>query len=38
MGDYVKQNQTLLIQYGKPIEFSEYWDEYQENNAGASMP
>jgi 1-acyl-sn-glycerol-3-phosphate acyltransferase len=33
MGDYVKQNQTLLIQYGKPIEFSEYWDEYQESNA-----
>ncbi len=33
MGDYVKQNQPLLIQFGKPIEISEYWDEYVENNA-----
>lgn len=33
LGHYVKQNQTLLIQYGKPIEISEYWDQYQENNA-----
>jgi len=33
VGDYIKQNQTLLIQYGKPIELSEYWEQYQENNA-----
>ncbi|MCK4881098.1 MAG: 1-acyl-sn-glycerol-3-phosphate acyltransferase [Bacteroidales bacterium] len=33
LGHYVKQNQTLLIQYGKPIEMSEYWEQYQENNA-----
>jgi 1-acyl-sn-glycerol-3-phosphate acyltransferase len=33
VGHYVKQNQPLLIQYGKPIELSEYWEQYQENNA-----
>jgi 1-acyl-sn-glycerol-3-phosphate acyltransferase len=33
MGHYVKQNQPLLIQYGKPIEISDYWDQYEENNA-----
>ena len=33
VGHYIKQNQTLLIQYGKPIELSEYWDAYKENNA-----
>jgi len=33
VGHYVKQNQNLLIQYGKPIELSEYWEQYQENNA-----
>jgi len=33
IGHYVKQNQTLLIQYGKPIEMSEYWEEYEKNNA-----
>jgi len=33
VGHYIKQNQTLLIQYGKPIELSEYWDQYEENNA-----
>jgi 1-acyl-sn-glycerol-3-phosphate acyltransferase len=33
VGHYIKQNQPLLIQYGKPIELSEYWDEYKENNA-----
>jgi len=33
MGHYVKQNQTLLIQFGKPIEISEYWEQYKENNA-----
>ncbi len=32
MGHYIKQNQPLLIQYGKPIEVSEYWNEYKENN------
>ncbi|MFZ5940769.1 MAG: 1-acyl-sn-glycerol-3-phosphate acyltransferase [Bacteroidota bacterium] len=30
--DYIKQNQKLLINYGKPIEVSEYWDLYAENN------
>jgi 1-acyl-sn-glycerol-3-phosphate acyltransferase len=34
-GDYVKQNTTLFINYGKPIEISEYWKQYQENNARA---
>jgi len=33
VGHYIKQNQTLLIQYGKPIELSEYWEEYKENSA-----
>ena len=33
MGHYVKQNQKLLIQYGKPIEVWEYWHQYTENNA-----
>ena len=33
VGHYVKQNQTLLIQFGKPIEISEYWEQYVENNA-----
>ncbi len=33
VGHYVKQNQTLLIQYGKPIELSDYYEQYQENNA-----
>jgi len=32
-GDYVKQNTTLFINYGKPIEISEYWEQYVENNA-----
>lgn len=31
VGDFVKQNQTLHINYGKPIEVSEYWDEFMEN-------
>jgi len=34
-GDYVKQNASLFINYGKPIEVSEYWEQYQENNARA---
>ncbi len=33
VGHYIKQNQPLLIQYGKPIELSEYWEQYEENNA-----
>jgi 1-acyl-sn-glycerol-3-phosphate acyltransferase len=34
-GDYVKQNASLFINYGKPIEISEYWEQYQENTARA---
>ena len=34
-GDYVKQNASLFINFGKPIEISEYWEEYQENTARA---
>lgn len=34
-GDYVKQNTSLFINYGKPIEVSEYWEQYQENSARA---
>jgi len=33
VGHYIKQNQPLLVQYGKPIELSEYWEQYEENNA-----
>ncbi|MBN2730218.1 MAG: 1-acyl-sn-glycerol-3-phosphate acyltransferase [Bacteroidales bacterium] len=33
--DYVKQNQDLFINYGKPIEVAEYWDQYLENPAKA---
>jgi 1-acyl-sn-glycerol-3-phosphate acyltransferase len=29
--DYIKHYQTLHINYGKPIEVSEYWDSYLEN-------
>ena len=32
-GDYVKQNTSLFINYGKPIEISEYWEQYQESTA-----
>ena len=32
-GHYVKQNQSLLINYGKPIEISEYWELFRENPA-----
>jgi len=35
VGHYVKQNTPLLINYGKPIEVSEYWEQYQENSARA---
>jgi len=34
-GDYVKQNTSLFINYGKPIEVSEYWEQYKENSARA---
>jgi len=34
-GDYVKQNASLYINYGKPIEVSEYWEQFQENSARA---
>ena len=34
-GDYVKQNTTLFVNYGKPIEVSNYWEQYQESNARA---
>jgi len=33
LGHYVKQHQTLLINFGKPIEISEYWEQYKENPA-----
>jgi len=33
LGDYVKHNTTLFINYGEPIEISEYWEQYVENNA-----
>jgi len=33
VGHYIKHNQPLLIQYGKPIEISDYWKEYEESNA-----
>ncbi|MCG8696847.1 MAG: 1-acyl-sn-glycerol-3-phosphate acyltransferase [Bacteroidales bacterium] len=32
-GCYPKFRNTLLVQYGKPIEVSEYWEEYEKNNA-----
>ncbi len=35
IGHYMKQNQTLLINYGDPIEVSDYWDQYTENSARA---
>ncbi len=35
IGHYVKHNQTLLINYGEPIEVSDYWDQYEENSARA---
>ncbi len=35
VGDYIKHNQPLLLHYGKPIEVSEFWAEYEENNARA---
>jgi hypothetical protein len=34
-GDYIKQNASLFINYGKPIEVSDYWEQYQENSARA---
>ncbi len=32
---YQKFQQTLLIQFGDPIQVSDYWEEYQENQAKA---
>ncbi|PID91216.1 MAG: hypothetical protein CSA96_09435 [Bacteroidetes bacterium] len=32
-GDYVKQNASLFVNFGKAIEVSDYWELYQENNA-----
>jgi 1-acyl-sn-glycerol-3-phosphate acyltransferase len=30
MGDYIKHNTSLLVTFGKPIELSDYWEQYQE--------
>lgn len=30
MGDYVKQNASLLVNFGEPIEMSDYWARYEE--------
>jgi len=30
MGDYEKQNASLLITFGEPIELSQYWEQYEE--------
>lgn len=32
-GHFVKQHQALLINYGRPIEISDFWDQYRENPA-----
>jgi len=32
-GHYIKQNASLFINYGEPIEVSDYWDAYEENTA-----
>lgn len=32
---YQKFQQTLLIQFGDPVQVSDYWEEYQENQAKA---
>ena len=34
-GDYVKQHASLYVNYGKPIEISDYWPAYEENGARA---
>ncbi len=31
MGDYVKHNTSLLLNFGEPIELSDYWEQYQES-------
>ena len=31
MGDYVKQNASLFLNFGEPIEMSDYWNLYQES-------
>jgi len=28
-GDYVKQHSTLFVNFGKPIEVSQYWEQYE---------
>ncbi|MEN8203864.1 MAG: 1-acyl-sn-glycerol-3-phosphate acyltransferase, partial [Bacteroidota bacterium] len=33
VGDYVKHNTSLFINFGEPIEVSDYWDAYEENTA-----
>jgi 1-acyl-sn-glycerol-3-phosphate acyltransferase len=34
-GDYVKQHASLYVNFGKPIEISDYWPQYEENSARA---
>ncbi len=31
MGHYVKQNASLLVNFGEPIEISDYWAQYEES-------
>ncbi|MFO7670565.1 MAG: 1-acyl-sn-glycerol-3-phosphate acyltransferase [Bacteroidales bacterium] len=31
MGDYVKQNASLFLNFGEPMEMSDYWNLYQES-------
>jgi 1-acyl-sn-glycerol-3-phosphate acyltransferase len=30
MSDYVKQNASLFLNFGEPMEMSDYWEQYQE--------
>ena len=34
-GDYVKHHASLFVNYGKPIEISDHWEQYKENNPRA---
>jgi 1-acyl-sn-glycerol-3-phosphate acyltransferase len=34
-GDYVKHHASLFVNFGKPIEISGYWEQYEENNPRA---
>jgi 1-acyl-sn-glycerol-3-phosphate acyltransferase len=34
-GDYVKQHASLYVNFGTPVEMSDYWAEYEENNPRA---